>query len=108
MRISDFTLLDTTNLTVDTNSDSFQIEHLIGFSMDVTLTASSSMTGSLVLQASNDNSAWHDITSQTISGASGSCLFNVTEAFYKRVRLQIKVTTGEILTLTAKVYSKGW
>ncbi len=35
MRISDFTLLDTTNLIIETNTDAFQIEHLLGYYVDV-------------------------------------------------------------------------
>jgi len=108
MRISDFKLLDSSNLINETNSDSFPLEHLIGFAMSVVFTASSSFTGILVLQASNDDLNWHDIACENVSGTSGSKMFNVTSAFYKHVRLKVKITTGEVLTITAKVYTKGW
>lgn len=108
MRISDFILLDTSNIIIATTSDAFQIEHLLGFSVAVVFTGSSNLTGSFILQASNDNTNWIDITDSSVSGTSGSCMFNITEAFYKSVRLKVIPTTGTISTITAKVYTKGW
>jgi hypothetical protein len=43
MRISDFTLIDDTNLINTTNTEAFQIEHLIGFSLGVVFTGSSTL-----------------------------------------------------------------
>jgi len=108
MRISDFTLLDTSNLIINTNTDAFQIEHLLGFSVAIVFTGSSNLTGSFVLQASNDDINWSDITSSSVSGTSGNCMFNVTEAFYKSVRVKIILTTGTMLTSKIDIYTKGW
>lgn len=108
MRISDFTLIDTTDLIQETNSDPFPVEHLIGYSISVVFTGDSNLTGSFIVQASNDDTNWSDVATSTFTDADTHCMFNVTNAFYKNVRLKMKVDTGTLSTITAKVYTKGW
>ena len=108
MRVSDFKLLESTNIIdMTTYSSSFQLEHLYGFSIAITFTGDSNFTGAFILQASNDDLNWADIDTHSSSGTGGTCIFNVTDVFYKHVRLKISKTTGTILTLTAQVYGKG-
>ena len=108
MRISDFTLLDTTNLIIETTTDAFQIEHLLGYSISIVFTGDTNLTGSFVVQASNDDTNWADVASSDFADTSGNCIFNVSDTFYKSVRLKIKVDTGAMLTIAAKIYTKGW
>jgi hypothetical protein len=108
MRISDFTLLDTTGLIIETNTDPFQIEHLLGYSISVAFTGDSNLTGSFVIQASNDDSSWNNVASSAFSGTTGNCMFNASNTFYKSVRLKIDVDTGTMSTVIAKIYTKGW
>jgi hypothetical protein len=108
MRISDFTILDSTGIIVDTPSDSFQIEHLIGFSAAITYTADSNFTGNFVLQVSNDDETWNDMATTSVSDTSGNCMFNVTDTFYKHARIKLDMSTGTLSTVTVKIYAKGW
>ena len=108
MRISDFILLDYTNLIIETKSDSFPVEHLIGYSISISFTGDTNLTGSFVIQASNDDTNWSDVATSSFTDTDTHCMFNVTNAFYKNVRLKAKVDTGTMSTITAKVYTKGW
>ena len=72
-----------------------------------TITPTTTIAGTVKLQGSLDGSNYVDISSssQNISGA-GTYMWNVADAFYKYVRVQAGITTGQG-TLTAKITTKG-
>jgi hypothetical protein len=71
-----------------------------------TLTPTTTVTGTILLQASNDDITYVTISgsSQNISGA-GSFFWNVSDVFYKFVRLQQNITVGQG-TVSANITSK--
>lgn len=98
------------NGTVDnttTTSDFEDISFIYGFSVIATL-AGAGATGTIKLEASNDGETWADIsgTSQAIAGP-GTYNQNLTDMFYKYVRLSVEETGGGPTTVTAQINTKG-
>ncbi len=62
--------------------------------------------GTVKLQASLDNSTYFDVSgsSQNIAGA-GTYMWNVSDAFYKWIRVQTNITNGEA-TMDARITVK--
>lgn len=72
-----------------------------------TVTAVSTIAGTIKLQGSLDDSTYFDLSgsSQSISGA-GTYMWNVDGAYYKYIRAYGDVTQGQI-TFSAKITIKG-
>lgn len=109
MRIVETTLVNSsTPISTPSVTDPLFLRHLIGCSLAVTFTADSNWSGDFVLQASNDEENWADIYTKTITGTGETCMFNVTDTYYKMIRIKVAPTTGSILTFHVQVYAKGW
>jgi hypothetical protein len=109
MRISSHKLLDITEVTTATStSDPYQIEHLIGFSISVVYTPGTNFTGTIIVQASNDETNWSNVSCVSVNGTNTNQMINVKDAFYKTIRVSVEITTGSITALTADIYTKGW
>lgn len=101
--------MDTSNLTTDTYSSTLTIEHIIGYSFHLVYTGdTTAMTADVVLQASNTGTGWADIAPVTqIVGTNTDLLLNISDPYYKYVRLAVENISGTITTATAYVYAKG-
>ena len=89
-------------------SDAYNVEKVRGYCVQLVHTQDSgSVAITAKLQASNDSTNWDDIadSSQSLSGAS-SFTWNVTDAYYKYVRISCEVTSGTS-TLTAILVAKS-
>jgi hypothetical protein len=111
MRFIDHSLLVATDIRGTTYSDSNPLEHVLGFSIQVTYTGNiTQMNATLSLQTSNDNSAWEDMAdSETeITGLSGCTMYNVDSVYSKYIRLKIVPGAGTVSTLVATLYAKEY
>lgn len=109
MRISEKQILNSTNVSSTLNSEAYQIEHLLGFSIALKYTPTNdNFSGKILIQASNDESNWCNITTTDINHSDSSYIYNISEAYYKYVRVQVQIITSTISSITATIYSKGW
>lgn len=111
MRIVDqHTLLDTTNITTNTDSDSLKITLVTGVAIQYVWTGDTlSMQAEVAVQVSNDNVNWtlDEGTIVTIIGLSGTIMFNIQYGFYKYVRIRTTPRIGSIPTLLITVNAVG-
>lgn len=108
MKFSQDTIFVNEAVTNETkNSEAIDITHIYGYSV-YALWTGSTITGSIKLQASLDNTNWIDIvsSSQTISAA-GAYLWNVTDAFYRYFRLVAISDDVNTITVNAQFFAKG-
>jgi len=98
-------LIDAQSMSSDITSDPYNINEAISFSVQAIWSNGSSPVGDFVLQGSNDNSTFTDLTSGSVSGNSGSILINVEKPAYAWIRLFYDRTSGSG-TLTAIVNGK--
>lgn len=111
--------VDSTSMNASFNGDTMQIGHLEGYSLSLrAVETSATLAGTLKLQGSNNairedspnndadsNAVWVDITgsTQNVSGT-GNFLWNVSEAYYRFVRVVWTRTSGQG---TATMYWAG-
>jgi len=107
MKVSSFQVFDATAVSFPTLSDSFQVEHLYTFSVQLTYTAEAHYSGQVILEASNDGENWTSIHCEDEAGASGSLMLNVDQVGFRFFRINFKVITGTVNTLKAVAYCKG-
>ena len=93
----------TASLTSSASSVPIKVSHFDGYSIQASWYDGSSPVGVMTLQASNEVDVyaqaavqWVDIqnTSQTVTGASGSVLWDVVEPRYSHVRVYYSATSG--------------
>ncbi len=92
------------------NSDVVDIEHITRYALEIKLTKVSAVVGNFNLQASLDEVIWYDIDSSDVSFSDSiDQLYNVTEAYYKFVRVKFVNTSGEfnVTTNIMKLYKEG-
>lgn len=121
MRQSNVALLSNQSMTGTVTSDGINLISIYAYSIQAYWSGGSGLTaGTFKLQASNDPgdngsgqgvsqpTHWTDVasSSQAISGASGSILYDVTECGYRWVRL-VYTPSGGSGTLTANINTKG-
>lgn len=108
MRIIDHKLIDTTNVTTETNSSAIELHTVVGYSVQVIYTGSGGMSADITVQASNDGNNWSNAAAATsISGSSGNILINASDSFYKYTRVNVANVSGTLSTLTVWIYSRG-
>lgn len=108
MRIIDVSdYMDLAAVTANANGESQQLEYMTGFSFHCIWTATT-VSATVTVQCSNDGTNWEDVagTTENIT-ADGSVMYNVSDVYYKYVRLQITYSSGTITTFVAKFYAKG-
>ena len=72
-----------------------------------TFTATALAGGGVKLQASINGSLWCDVSSSSASvTTSGSTMWNVSNPYYKEVRIYYTLTAGQITT-SSKIFAKG-
>lgn len=119
MRVT--TRTDSVSMNATFNGAALGVDHLEGFSVCISAAeTSASLVGTLKLQASNNafdetrsdgtvasGAVWVDITGATenVSGT-GTFMFNVSEVYYRAVRVVWTRTSGEG-TMTARWFGKG-
>lgn len=109
MRVSENIILNLSgNIISDQTSESYPLEHLIGFSVQNTYQSNSNFLGRLIIQISDDEENWSDLVSKTIEYLGCSVTFNVREIFSKFMRIKLAIDAGTLTNLTSKVYAKGW
>ena len=107
MRYSSGSLVTNGAMTTNINSTAVDLRQSLGCSIQATVTAGSSPSGTLKLQGSNDNSNWVDVagTSSTVSGNT-SIMWNVQQTFYRYIRCAYAFTSGSG-TLNVNFEAKG-
>ena len=99
MRVHQNTILDATDLTTTETSETFQLEHMYGYSIYILYTGNGvQMDTEVKLEVSNDGSSWFEYHSFNLTGLSDSCVVNATDVFYKTARVTLIVNTGSIST----------
>lgn len=110
MKFQNFNLNFTSNdFSASRNSESQDLSQDAGFSLQVILSGAA-LTGSLKLQASNDNSTWTDVpsSSQAVSGISSAAyLWNMDAQYYQFVRAVWSYTSGTGSVVSSKMTTKG-
>lgn len=99
------------SMTTSFNGTAIGVDHLEGLSVCIAVTeTSASLAGTLKLQASNNafldtnsnntvdpNAVWVDISGSSVAltAGSGNYMFNVSEIYYRAVRIVWTSTSGE-------------
>ncbi len=106
-RIADGIALDDIVTSEVVNGEAVNLDSIFGFSFHV-LTSGTTMNGSMELQASNDGTNWETVSgsSEVIIGSSDDHLYNVSDAFYRFVRLSVTADANAI-TVVAHYKGKG-
>lgn len=102
-----YTLLSAGDMSDDIESSAIDLTFYFGVAIQAIWTGIP--TGAIKLQASNNNgTTWDDIadSSQTISGAAGSFLWNVWQAYYQKIRV-VYTFTSDTGSLSVQVNGKG-
>lgn len=86
-------LFDAVVMTEDRTSTAINVNEIVTLAVQATWTGTSPV-GSLVLQASNDGTTYVDVNSQSVSGNSGSIMWNVERPGWGFVRLFFDWTSG--------------
>lgn len=74
-----------------------EIRDNAGFSYHVILTGASSPSGSFVVQASNDNANWEDVSGGTVAiSGNATALLNFTDQYYAFTRLKFTLASGSV------------
>lgn len=81
------------SMSANINSNSFNVNAPNKFCIQYSWNGTTPV-GSAVLQASNDNVIWTNVTSQMVSGNTGNGMFNVERPSYAWVRIQYIFTSG--------------
>ena len=104
-----------TNEVVDsetTESPSQDLRHAYGYYVDVAYTGAS-LSGTVKLQTSHDNSTWRDIPNSgstahhTVAGSGGNVQWNIDAAHYPYVRISFTEGGAGAATVNAFIYTKG-
>ena len=105
MRVTPDTILNAADMTSN-QSATQQLDQIFGYSVQAVYTGSP--TGTLKLQASNDNTSYVDIadSSNSITGA-GETMWNVTSANYAYVKVVYTASSGSG-SLTVKFFGRGF
>lgn len=110
MKFQNFSLNFSNNdFSASRNSESQDLSQDAGYSLQIVLSGAA-LTGSLKLQASNDNSTWTDIagSSQAVSGiTSANYLWNYDAQYYQHVRAVWTYTSGTGSVVSSKMTTKG-
>jgi len=81
--------------TATLTTDSYDLRHCAGYSIHAKWTKTGgTLGGTCKTQKSNDQIEWIDVTSQSISDASGTKEFEVPDVFYGYVRAVTNLTGG--------------
>jgi hypothetical protein len=99
------TLVDAHSLGASFNSSSLELPLVELLSAQLIWTDSGSLSGTVNLQASNDNTNWVSVGSQALSGSS-TAMINKSDILYKYVRIAYTRTAGSG-SLTVLVNAKG-
>lgn len=109
MRVSENTILEIDDpLMSEAFSEPYPLEHLIGFSVQVVYTSDVNFDGHFIIEVSDDEENWSELVATPIMYLGCNLTINVREIFTKFFRAKVVTNTGTLLTLTAKVYAKGW
>ena len=107
MRVHEEIVIEGTDLTTGAISSVFQLEHILGYSVSILYTGSSSqMTTKVTLEVTNNDEDWFEYYVFELTGTSDSCLINATDVFYKAARFKLEPEQGSI-SPTFTVYKKG-
>ena len=104
--VNDVILSDTTVGVGTITSDAQQLDNLYGFAIQAQWTGT--VTGTLIVQTSNDGINWNDISAtSTDLNAVSSVMLNEKDTFYNNVRVKVTVATGSLTTIDAVFNGKG-
>ncbi len=105
MKVADKLIIEDGDMSADIESESLLLDQIYGFSFQAIYTGSPD--GTLKLQASNDGETWDDVPSSSlIISAAGHTLYNVTDVFYKYVRVYFEFSSGSG-SLNVYYFAKG-
>lgn len=101
------TIISAQSMGGTVTSDSTNINTAISVCIQAIWSAGSTPVGTMVLQASNDNSTWTEVTgsSLAVSGATGSNMWNVEKPAYGYIRMVYTRSSGSG-TLNATINAK--
>lgn len=103
--ISKTTVIDAEAMASNISSDILQVGEMGCYCVQAVWSAGASPVGSLSLQASNDGITFTEVSSGSVSGNSGSLMFNVERHAYEFIQLVYTATSGDA-TMTATVNGK--
>jgi len=102
------TIISGGNLGADITSTSQNLNSIHHFAVQFIWTGASTPVGTVILQGSNDNITFTDISDSllAVSGNSGSCLINYDLPSFGFVRLKYTRTSGSGGTVTCTINGK--
>jgi hypothetical protein len=102
------TLITAGSLSGDITSSSQVLNSVHHFAVQFIWTGASTPVGSVILQGSNDNITFTDISDSllSVSGNSGSCLINYDLPSFGHVRVKYTRTSGTGGTVTCTINGK--
>lgn len=121
MRRDNIALTGIADLTATANSSQINLQHILGFCIQVVWSGGTSPVGSIKIQASCDNltqsggiipaavTNWTDIggTDTALSGNSGTILINLENVYFDFARVVYTRTSGTATTCAIRVVCKG-
>ena len=108
MRILNDEILNATGVTASATSEEQPLDFTYGYAIYASWTEEvASLAGNIKIQASVDGTNWVDVptTQEAVSG-SGDFMWNITDAFYNKLRVILTVTSGTA-GVTARINAKG-
>jgi hypothetical protein len=112
MKIHSATIYNSTFANETDYSSSTDIRHMLGYVIELVYTGSS-LAGSAKLQYSMDNSTFVDLpnsgatATHTLGAAGGTHTWYVVDAYYPYVRAALISSDADVVTATAKLFTKG-
>ncbi len=101
-------IIDAADLGASQTSEVVEVKQSIGYAVQVYWSGGAGTTGSIVLEATNDNASdnlvtpvYSQISSSAVAAASGDVMFNVERAMYSYIRVRWVRTAGTGGTITA-------
>lgn len=108
MRFVDDSIIDTTSIVADFQSEVLHIETILHLSMQITWT-SVTADATITLQVSNDGENWVNTNqTATISNNSSSVMLVLIDNSFSKCRVKVDYNSGTIDTLKAVYSGKGF
>lgn len=108
MRIFNDTILDQSSVTSDKTSEVITLNFVQDIAIQIIWT-STSAAGTFVVQCSNNNSNWVDLSShtKTINNNNGNEMIVISDANYAYLRVFLDYTSGTVTTAKVIINGKG-